>query len=102
MTRLEKKLEIPEDERHTCAGELRKPTINTIKGVRVDLPTTAKSPSPAPKATRPSGKENNSKAVDTDKVERRLGVKSVWAGRDGDVSVEILALEWYEARGYRG
>ena len=29
--------------------------------------------------------------------------KSIWAGRDGeDVTVEILALQYYESKGYKG
>jgi len=28
--------------------------------------------------------------------------KSVWVGREGEVTVEGWVLEWWEGRGYRG
>jgi len=102
LTRLEKKLEIPEDERHECAGFLRKPTVNMISGIRIrsPLPSPDERRSPVKRA-KSDEKENKSKAESTI-PKAPLGVKSVWQGREEEVSVEILALEWYEERGYRG
>ncbi|KZT57584.1 hypothetical protein CALCODRAFT_452810 [Calocera cornea HHB12733] len=103
LTRLEKKLEIPESERHTCAGFLRKPTINTISGIRIRTPVPSSGESRSRiKRSSSSEKENKVKEEDTTLPKAPLGVKSVWQGREGEVSVELLALEWYEDRGYRG
>ncbi|KZO91796.1 hypothetical protein CALVIDRAFT_335321 [Calocera viscosa TUFC12733] len=103
LTRLEKKLEIPEDERHVCAGYLRKPSINTISGIRIRSPVPASGESRSPmKRSKSSEKENKSKEEASAPLKAPVGVKSIWQGREGEVSVEVLALEWYEDRGYRG
>ncbi|CDO73570.1 hypothetical protein BN946_scf185014.g40 [Trametes cinnabarina] len=102
LTRLEKWLDIPADERHECAGRLRKAAEVYVKGVRVDRRLMLD------EAGRVVDKGNGSlswanrrdtspqKRLEEVKQEKGGG-KSIWKGRDGDeVSVEELALQHYE------
>ncbi|CCM01558.1 uncharacterized protein FIBRA_03617 [Fibroporia radiculosa] len=123
LTILEKRLKIPEENRHVCEGKLSKAEKIAITGVRVYHRAESmrlnqlgrvvnKPPLVTVKESTGAGRVQLSlpwvtvnespqkvRAQDKDKA----AGKSVWRGRDQEeVSVEILALQHYENQGYRG
>ncbi|KAG8909952.1 hypothetical protein FRC00_009145 [Tulasnella sp. 408] len=78
----------------TLSDKSTNTTANNLarKGSLTSTTAKAKEGSPAPK---PRGKENKSASW------KSTG-KSVWKGKDGEVSVEELALEHYATLGYKG
>ncbi|KAI0780638.1 hypothetical protein BD413DRAFT_619127 [Trametes elegans] len=114
LTRLERALDVPPDERHTCAGLPKKAERVPVVGVRVDkrmhLDEAGRvaekergldgwatcAPSPQKRKAEVGGADRMSKPTKPEKPEK-IGGKSVWRGRDGEeVSVEMLALQHYE------
>ncbi|KAI0723944.1 hypothetical protein C8T65DRAFT_714858 [Cerioporus squamosus] len=94
LTRLEKKLNIPLEERHVCEGSLKAATEVYVEGVRIRHRAESllldrgrvNRKEPVPKKVKQEGKS-----------EKASGGKSIWKGRGGEeVSVEQLALEHYE------
>ncbi|KAH9951864.1 VRR-NUC domain-containing protein [Amylocystis lapponica] len=123
LTTLENRLKLPHEERHVCAGGLRKAEKRTVVGVRVYtrasslvLNTTghvlnkpsvmsAKGVDRAPGLTQTTifGAGTIAPEADEKGVKPKATGKSIWCGRDGDeVSVEVLALQHYETLGYKG
>ncbi|TFK54629.1 hypothetical protein OE88DRAFT_1653035 [Heliocybe sulcata] len=123
LTTLEKRLKIPADERHSCEGELRNSEEVHTTGVRVRhraaslaldqtgrllnrVMAARKEESGMTQQTLPFSQMKNEnepvfgKALS--KSEKWVG-KSIWYGRDQEeVTVEVLALQYYESLGYRG
>ncbi|RDX56460.1 hypothetical protein OH76DRAFT_1550917 [Lentinus brumalis] len=112
LTRLEKKLNIPPEKRHVCEGSLKTAEEVYVEGVRIRHRADSllldragrvvnESPNKNPIAERliwKNRKEPTSKKVKEEgKSEKAAGGKSIWKGRgDEEVSVEQLALEYYE------
>jgi Fanconi-associated nuclease 1 len=96
LTRLEKQLDLPADERHICDAELKVCSTRTLS---------------APRAKENAGIARHVKANEgtayEDEIEggrappAQVG-RSVWHGREGEVSVEGWVLEWWENKGYKG
>ncbi|EJU00598.1 hypothetical protein DACRYDRAFT_108664 [Dacryopinax primogenitus] len=102
LTRLEKKLEVTEETRRIHTVFLRKPTINTIIGIRILKPNALTDDLRSPLKRSQSSEKENRSSDDNAPPKAPPGMKSIWQGRDEEVTVEKLALEWYEKRGYRG
>ncbi|KDQ61078.1 hypothetical protein JAAARDRAFT_571662 [Jaapia argillacea MUCL 33604] len=135
LTRIEKRLGIPVDERHVCEGKLRKAIEVFVEGTRVKHRAASLIMDETARVVNTPAREVKGLAHGPVKVEqkpkslfafgtpvgtagessvsaekRRVGIrersstgKSIWIGRDGDeVSVEILALQYYESLGFRG
>ncbi|RPD66429.1 hypothetical protein L226DRAFT_479073 [Lentinus tigrinus ALCF2SS1-7] len=112
LTRLEKRLNIPPENRHICEGSLQKAEDVYVEGVRIRhredsllLDRAGRVVNGSPKKTQitevlnwknrkepaPKVKQEGAKS------DKSAGGKSIWKGRDGEeVSVEQLALEHYE------
>ncbi|KAI0957731.1 hypothetical protein AcW1_006029 [Taiwanofungus camphoratus] len=128
LTRLESRLKMPMEERHTCLGKLQKADKILIEGVRVyhreaslvldqtgrivnkRLVTPAKGrescagaiPAKSPILIWTKGPEPMP-AKPQIEVKHKATGKSIWKGRDDEeVSVEMLSLQYYEDHGYRG
>ncbi|KAI0372954.1 hypothetical protein BV20DRAFT_1034206 [Pilatotrama ljubarskyi] len=103
LTILEKRLKIPDDERHECAGGLKRAENVCVEGVRVDRRMLLDEAGRVvnQRGTRVRAKSRRRMAGGAEcreqvKPEKPSG-KSVWKGRDGEeVSVETLALQYYE------
>ena len=104
LTRLENKLNLPSDERHISHAELLKCHTRELTALRV--PENAGQP----KALARADSERRDREVslgmgDGDVVSgggiQQVG-KSVWVGREAEVTVEGWVLEWWEKRGYKG
>ncbi|KAI0362440.1 hypothetical protein OH77DRAFT_1515684 [Trametes cingulata] len=110
LTRLEKRLRVPEEERHECAGGLRKAREVWVVGVRVDRRLLLDEAGRVVNQDGVGGKEGTKgllrwakvrsasprKRTEEVKPEKVTG-KSIWKGRDGEeVTVETLALQHYE------
>jgi len=108
LTRLENKLALPSDERHISHAELLKCEIRELIAPRV--PENMGQPKVRPRAEsrdRDREREASLGLGDEDKdVVSRGGIqqvgKSVWVGREGEITVEGWVLEWWEKRGYKG
>ncbi|KAK8866168.1 hypothetical protein IAR55_001319 [Kwoniella newhampshirensis] len=103
LTRLENKLNLPADERHISYASLNKCEIREL---------------PAPRVAENMGQPRFRARSDSVRGEREasLGMgdeemlrgsmqqvgKSVWVGREGEVTVEGWVLEWWEKKGYKG
>ncbi|KAH9832914.1 VRR-NUC domain-containing protein [Rhodofomes roseus] len=126
LTTLEKRLKVPEEERHTCEGKLEKAAVVQMTGTRVYHRETSLKLDPfgrnINKASKaPAQGTRNDVRVQTsipsdwvqpgvvplEKHPPEAGPKwtgkSIWIGRDGEeVTVEMLALQHYEEQGFRG
>ena len=124
LTRLEKSLNVPLEERHVCEGSLKKAELVYVAGVRIRHRASSlmldkagrvvnESPTKAPitdllswkNRIEPASKKGAKQEGGRGGADRPApGGKSIWKGRDGEeVSVEQLALEHYaDAHGCRG
>lgn len=107
MAKLEKDLEIPDDERQIPVIKLKKTKTVTIEGVRVSLPSEDDKAvgviSPFERAKSTTLLERRSQSVMSQGQFKKKGMKSIWKGKeDNQVSVEQLALEHYEGLGFKG
>lgn len=104
LTRLENKLHLPADERHISHASLNEAFIRKLTAPRV--PDNAG----APKIRRQSSIDKNREAslgFGDEGVEQPVPAwqqtgKSVWVGRESEVTVEGWVLEWWEEQGYKG
>lgn len=104
LTRLENKLNLSADERHICYAGLNECETRELVAVRSaqNLGQTrqtqdsdAKSRERGASLGLGNGGNGGTSAV------HQVG-KSVWVGRDGEVTVEGWVLEWWEDNGYEG
>jgi len=125
LTTLEKRLKILSEDRHVCEGKLGKPGKVLISGARVHHRTTSLLLDPSGRVHRSShpsvGEQKQGVLIQTplpwalkDSAQKprtdisqnlliKATGKSIWRGRnDEEVHVEILALQHYEHRGYKG
>ncbi|KAG0701782.1 hypothetical protein DFH29DRAFT_982609 [Suillus ampliporus] len=129
LTALEKKLKLPPEERHTSEGKLLSTSSVSFEGVRVyhrtaslRLDRTGRNtndikPNPSiaqagditkflsPKKPGTIKVDATPVSVKVEKLRERKEEKgkSIWVGRDNlHVSVEFLALQWYEDQGFKG
>jgi Fanconi-associated nuclease 1 len=113
LKRLETKLKIDPAERVKCQGKLKKEVPRVIEGVRIwpDVDYTANARDErALKQCQPKGASGQTKGKSRTTTSKRLvpkfpaaGSKSIWQGKDGqEVTVEMFALEAYNALGYKG
>ncbi|KIJ16849.1 hypothetical protein PAXINDRAFT_98635 [Paxillus involutus ATCC 200175] len=126
LTKLENKLKLPPEDRHTCEGKLADAEEVVFEAVRIrhraaslKLDRTGRSLSNAaspqknrdikifyPSLATPAKAESSSKATPNSRrksmTDEQKG-KSIWAGRNGEeFTVEALALQRYEEQGYKG
>lgn len=103
LTRLENKLELPADERHISFAALNEATTRKLVAPRV--PDNAGMPKFRREASINKEREASFGLGEED-ADRPAGWqqvgKSVWVGRDSEVTVEGWVLEWWEAQGYKG
>ncbi|GBE81686.1 hypothetical protein SCP_0400570 [Sparassis crispa] len=117
LTKLENRLKIPPEDRHVCEGKLEKAAEVYVEGVRVLHRGTSMVIDRAgrPKVPNESGVFTQAAlsrwsqlvgpSVQKPQVEvsEKATGKSVWIGRENEeVTVEMLALQHYEALGYKG
>ncbi|ORY23374.1 hypothetical protein BCR39DRAFT_583419 [Naematelia encephala] len=114
LTRLENKLELPSDERHISYAQLLTCETRELVAQRVPenlgqpkIKGRSSSSSIRPTASRGDREDREaSLGLDDGDVTSRGGIqqtgKSVWVGKEGEVTVEGWVLEWWEARGYKG
>ncbi|KAL1944729.1 hypothetical protein VTO73DRAFT_3159 [Trametes versicolor] len=121
LTRCERWVDVPLGERHQCEGKQKKAEPVHVGGVRLDrrlqldeagcvvnVPTTGgkgKEVDVKARATllRFLGAEDTPRKPGADVKPEKTTGKSVWRGRDGEeVSVEMLALQYYEGKGFKG
>lgn len=103
LTRLENKLDLPSDERHISYASLLTSSTRELAAPRV------KENLGAPKF-RPQNDSDRTRdaslGLGDEGLERSLSIqqtgKSVWVGKDSEVTVEGWVLEWWEAQGYKG
>ena len=105
LTRLENKLDLPADERHISYAELSKSGTRELPAPRVPDNMGAPKVRPRADSTRERDREA-SLGLGDDGGDRPGSIqqtgKSVWVGRDGEVTVEGWVLEWWEKKGYKG
>ncbi|OCH92080.1 hypothetical protein OBBRIDRAFT_886490 [Obba rivulosa] len=114
LARLEKKLRVPEEDRHSCQGEQRKADKVEIYGVRVYRSAgsllldracrNVNKQSDESQTRLPFAPQADSSLEKPPTVadEKRTG-KSIWKGRnDEEVAVEMFALQHYANQGYKG
>ncbi|KAI0636683.1 hypothetical protein C8Q77DRAFT_1247200 [Trametes polyzona] len=117
LTRLEKWLQVPAEERHACTGKLKEAHHVSIAGERLDRRMQLDEaghvvhPAGGDEAKAKAGASllkwvNPPSCVPRKPKEmkpEKITGKSVWKGRDGEeVSVETFALQHYEDQGYKG
>ncbi|QRW01531.1 mRNA cleavage and polyadenylation factor CLP1 [Ceratobasidium sp. AG-Ba] len=100
LRKLEKQLRLPPEEHYASDLELRIATLTTIEGVRIFTP-------PFPSHTKDMTPDKNADGqkplVILDSKPRPVHKgKSVWVGKEGEVNVETLALEYYATLGFKG
>lgn len=103
LTRLEKKLNLPADERHISYASL-----NTCATRELTAPRVPENMGQARFRPRPADRDREREASlgmgDDDpssQLIQQVG-KSVWYGREGEVTVEGWVLEWWQKKGYKG
>ncbi|QRV87386.1 mRNA cleavage and polyadenylation factor CLP1 [Ceratobasidium sp. AG-Ba] len=101
LRKLEKQLRLPPEEHYASDLELRIATLTTIEGVRIFTP-------PFPPHTKDVTPDKNADGqkplvpiLDSKPRPAHKG-KSVWLGKEGEVNVETLALEYYATLGFKG
>ncbi|WWC66149.1 uncharacterized protein I206_100049 [Kwoniella pini CBS 10737] len=105
LTRLENKLNLPSDERHISYAALTKCETREITAPRV-LENMGQ---PKLRGRSESLRLDREASLGMGDEEIRAGGmgvqqtgKSVWLGREGEVTVEGWVLEWWENKGYKG
>lgn len=92
LTRLENALGLPADERHISNAELLKCEIRELTAPRI-----------AENMGQPKIRQGSREGSLDEEEHRPIQTgKSVWLGREGEVTVEGWVLEWWEAKGYKG
>ncbi|KAI0707651.1 VRR-NUC domain-containing protein [Earliella scabrosa] len=116
LTTLEKRLNVPLENRHRCKGSLEAATDVLAEGVRIYhradslVLDKGRVANQSPVKTQASSRLDDKSATSPVKVKQeknpqKAGVKSIWQGLDGkEVSVEEYALQWYQEQddGCRG
>lgn len=100
LTRLEKQLDLPANQRHISLASLAKSTDRRLQARRVRDP-----------AAKPGGRgkadpddpevDENGNAISAGGGWASAG-KTWWQGREEEVSVERWVLEWWEDQKYKG
>ncbi|WWC58851.1 uncharacterized protein I303_101396 [Kwoniella dejecticola CBS 10117] len=105
LTRLENKLNLPSDERHISYAALTKCETRELSAPRV----VENMGQPKLRARSESLRLDREASLGMGDEEIRAGGmgvqqtgKSVWLGREGEVTVEGWVLEWWEDKGYKG
>jgi len=102
LTRLEKKLDLPADERHISYASL-----NTCETRELAAPRVPDNMGQAKWRARTVDRDREREASlgmgdeDPGQVVQQVG-KSVWHGIEGEVTVEGWVLEWWQKKGYKG
>ncbi|WWD17625.1 hypothetical protein CI109_102066 [Kwoniella shandongensis] len=103
LTRLENKLNLPADERHISYASLNKCEIRELSAPRVA--ENAGQPRFRARSDSVRGEREASPGMGDEEIARggmqQVG-KSVWVGKEGEVTVEGWVLEWWEKKGYKG
>ncbi|KAL1408877.1 hypothetical protein Q8F55_005691 [Vanrija albida] len=101
LTRLEKKLRLPPEECHISYAELQECLIRTVVAPRVQQNIGQARSQPAENGREREPSLGLDDEADKAKAAQQVG-KSVWLGREGEVTVEGWVLEWWEDKGYQG
>jgi Fanconi-associated nuclease 1 len=100
LTRLERKLNLPSDECHISYASLNKSSTRELTAPRV--PDNMGPPKPR----RSDSRDDREASLGLEEKVSAGGLiqtgKSVWVGREGEVTVEGWVLEWWEGKGYKG
>ncbi|KAG8733061.1 hypothetical protein FRC11_008942 [Ceratobasidium sp. 423] len=111
---LEKQLRLPPDEQYLGERGLKVAVETQIEGARIYTPqtspskgtaaTTKMTPSTMDKAILMhfSGSPSSSLPMGGGNQRLKWTGKTIWAGKEGEVNVETLALEYYALHGFRG
>ena len=104
LTRLENKLSLPADERHISYAELLKCETRELSAPRVPENLGAPKARPRADSMRDRDREASLGLGDTDERPWTLQQtgKSIWVGKESEVTVEGWVLEWWEKKGYKG
>ncbi|KAF9817812.1 hypothetical protein IEO21_03154 [Rhodonia placenta] len=119
LTTLEKRLSVPENDRHICQGKLDKPDEVSISGVRVrhsatslvlDRTCRVNNPPVLVKDEKPGLTQlvlpwlsQKPDVREPETTMAKVTGKSIWRGWENEeVNVETLALQHYEEQGYKG
>ncbi|WVF70226.1 hypothetical protein IAT40_005015 [Kwoniella sp. CBS 6097] len=105
LTRLENKLNLPADERHISYASLNKCETRELTAPRVA--ENMGQPKLLARARSESVRADREASLGMGDEEARAGGiqqtgKSVWLGKEGEVTVEGWVLEWWEKKGYKG
>ncbi|OCF42115.1 fanconi-associated nuclease 1 [Kwoniella heveanensis CBS 569] len=105
LTRLENKLNLPADERHISYASLNKCETRELTAPRVA--ENMGQPKILARARSESVRADREASLGMGDEEARAGGiqqtgKSVWLGKEGEVTVEGWVLEWWEKKGYKG
>ncbi|CAE6523617.1 unnamed protein product [Rhizoctonia solani] len=114
LQRLEKQLRLPLDEQYLGERGLKVAAETWIEGTRIYIPQTSPSkgadtaskmpPSTMDKAIMMhfSGSPSSSLPIGSSNQRPKWTGKTIWAGKEGEVNVETLALEYYALHDFRG
>ncbi|WRT64402.1 uncharacterized protein IL334_001334 [Kwoniella shivajii] len=105
LTRLENKLNLPSDERHISYASLNKCETTELTAPRVSEnmgQPRFRSRSESIRGDREASLGMGDEEYKAGGIGIQQTGKSVWLGREGEVTVEGWVLEWWEAKGYKG
>ncbi|WVQ82523.1 hypothetical protein IAT38_004652 [Cryptococcus sp. DSM 104549] len=102
LTRLEKKLNLPPDERHISFASLLQCETRELSAPRLPENTGVARFRPRSESVREPGGEGDEDGPRGGWGGAQLVGKSLWVGKEGEVSVEGWVLEWWEKKGYKG
>ncbi|WVW82586.1 hypothetical protein I302_104597 [Kwoniella bestiolae CBS 10118] len=109
LTRLENKLNLPPDERHISYASLNKCETRELTAPRVmenmgapRYRDRARSASESVRGDREASLGMGDEEIRAGGMGIQQTGKSVWLGREGEVTVEGWVLEWWEDKGYKG
>ncbi|KAG2013336.1 hypothetical protein CC2G_010258 [Coprinopsis cinerea AmutBmut pab1-1] len=110
LRRLEARLKVPPGDRTVCEGELREAQTVNIAAKRIFKPDSTGKPtnreniaSYMKNNSTPNAKQPQQRDSVPNPAQRKRPGKSIWVGRNSaEVSVEQVALEYYEDLGFKG
>jgi Fanconi-associated nuclease 1 len=99
LTRLEVKLNLPPEERHISHAALLTCETRELVGMRAALNAGIRRAEE--EGLQMDDDNDDAQPTQAQAQPQQVG-KSVWVGRDGEVTVEGWVLEWWKAKGYEG
>ncbi|KAL5636850.1 hypothetical protein ACGC1H_000726 [Rhizoctonia solani] len=116
LQKLEKQLRLPLEEQYVGEGDLKVAVETRIEGTRIHIPkastippkgagvATKMAPSTMDKAIlmHVNGSPSSSLPPSGSNQRHKWTGKTIWAGEEGEVNVETIALEYYARLGFKG